>query len=949
MRQTALLIILGAGLSLSGAAESVWQGKLPGSFSSSGEQCFQRISDTISDLWLVHSNRMAFGKPFQVNSPFPDDEEQVENLPYEFNANFPAGSYGEYLYAAGLWVGGIKGDDTLLSHAFDYVAPVPELNPLPCPEGAFQTVSGWADVEYIAVAYDTIILGDTLFRCQVGDCHDWYPLGIKVTSHSYTWESPPYDRSIIIEYTIENIDSLPIQQGWAGIYADCDIDSYPNTTIYDDVSGFVDGAIDSIGNWIDLNIGYSHDMNGDPGGMSYFGEHSSRGALGVQLLGLSVPDYQVNFNWWIHYAPTNLEYAPRQDTPELRDLGGSMAIAYGDSNKYFVMSYPEVDYNQVEAALNHPGWLLPDERADLVANGDDTRFVISAGPFDLLPGDSVTFTVAFVAGDNVINNPYIDLWFDPASPMSVSDYYEELDLSELIASGMAAKSIFHEGFHLPPPGPPPNFRLTDYDDDYAAFVWFQKHSNDMAGYRLLQKSGEEEWQVMAVNAAEDTIAVFGNLNPEETYSFAIAAFDTGGAVGKMTPITTLVPKMPHAPAIFIGTASQTYPVLEWSPSIDSDIAFYRLYRIEDPIPETLVIAEVSDTVYMDFSVAAARSYEYFVTAVTDSDMESLPSASDTLVPLVLTTGILALNANSGNITQNLVFDLDFVDTLFARGLDGIGYTARRADVEHPVTIYDLASYSLVIVSDENRGGSLTGDLSEVLSVYLDNGGKVIFILRHSGIEEDASVALRVEHFGSYSFFSRYLMVDSGYIGPIRIDPGYQLVGDLVGAAPTVGELPPVSWDSVKVNQFGYNVYYGLPYCGYLWPRSPCEIIYRYQSSDPDSTTQNQVNGIRYKGEDYQFYLLNFPLSLMEIDSAAAVLRAAVVDLGEHFICGDVNADARLNIGDAVAYIGYLYRNSQPDNLWAAGDVDCSGEYDMADVLVLINFCCGKGLAPGCCP
>ncbi len=945
MRYIAIVIIIFL-FPLPGIAESLWEGQSRDYTDVAADYCFQRISDTTSRLWLAHSNRMAFGKPFRVESPYPDDEEQTENLPFEFNANFPGGSNGEYLYGAGLWVGGIKGDDTLVSHAFDYVAPVPELNPPACPEGAFVSGYGLADMEYVAVAYDTIILGDTLFRCQVGDCHDWYPLGIKVTSHSYTWESPPFDRMVIVEYTIENIDSIAIESGWAGIYADCDIGYWPDAHA-DDISGFLDGAFDSAGGWVDLNLGYSLDMNGDPNDFSY-DQYSTRGAFGVQVLGLSEADYRVNYNWWVTEPAVGFEWAPRQDEPVVRDLGGSFATAYGDSNKYYVMSHPEIDYNQIEAGLKHPGWQAPGEDGASVTFGHDTRFLISAGPFNLAPSEEITFTVAFVAGDNVVNNPFVDMWFDPTDPMSVSDYYELLRLDKLAASGLAAESVFRNGYHLPPPGPPTDFRLVEYDDNFAGFVWSRKYAYDMAGYHMLQKVGDGDWEIMSINDADDTTGTFVDLDPETTYSFAIAAVDTAGAVGKLTTAFVLQPGLPHPPAILKGTSYQTYPVLEWSPSIDSHIDHYRLYRIEESMEEAVLLAEVDDTVYVDLSVVSAREYEYYVTAVSISGEESIPSPSVTLVPLTLTSGILALNANPGNITANLVYDPDFADSLFARSLNGLGYTLRRVDSEQPLTIYDLAPYSLVIIIAENRSGALSDNIEEILPIYLANGGKVILIVRHAAVEKYPTVAPQIITFSQNSFFSKYLMVDSSYIGPLIIEPGYELVGDLVGATAGDSLLPALNWDSTRVNQFGYNVFRGLPYCGYFWPKETAETIYNYRAGDPDSSTHGQVSGIRYKGDDYQFYLLNFPLSLMESDSAAALLRAAVIDLNEEFICGDINGDLRFDIGDIVAYMRWLFDDVEPINWMNSGDVDCNGLYDLADVLVLVNFYCNKGLAPGCC-
>jgi hypothetical protein len=925
-------------LSATLSARSDWPDKEFSTSPADNAGCYQRISDTVSSLWLAHTNRMAIGRLFY------DDVEQTDNLPLGFSANFPGRSRSDYLYAAGLWVGGIKGQDTLVSHAFDFTfGGLPELIPPACPEGAFQTFEDWADVEHVAVAYDTIIVGDTLLRCQFGDCNDWYPLGIRVTSHSYTWESPPFDRSVIVEYVIHNVDTLPIEKGWVGIYADCDVGNV-GAPYADDVSGFLRGTIDSTGQWVNLNLAYSHDFNGDPL-LFGFDKYSTTGAFGVQVLGLSAPGYRVNFNWWVRGF---VDWGPRQAAPVIRDLGGSFASPYGDSNKYYIMSYPEVDYNQVESGLIHSGWLPPMEIGPGVASGEDTRFVVSVGPFDLAPGQEVTFTVAYVAGDSVITNPHIGGWFNGANPMSVSDYYELLRLDKLKETGLAALSIFKEGYDLPPPGPPHDFRLVQFDDTVVSLAWARKHSRDLAGYRLLEKAGDGPWQQIAILGADDTTVTINDLAPRTAYQFAVATFDTRGGVGTPSHEITIIPGAPHPPQTMTGTCRQAFPVLRWSWSPDDDVTAYRLYRVESQTKDTLVIIELLDSIYIDFSAAMARTYDYYVTAVTSWGAESPPSPSVRLVPLLLTSGILALNQNFGSVTNNLLFRKAFLDSLITRGLAGMNYTYRQYDFDHPPTIYDLARYSLIIVSAENRGGSLSAPLESLLSVYLANGGKVILILRYAATGVYSQGIPQIFRYSGSAFFSRYLLLDSSYVGPTIIEPGYLMVGDLVGAAPEDAQWPLQTWDSARVNQFGYVVPDGLPYCGFLWPREQAEIIYRYISSRPDSSTHGQVNGIRYKSDEYSFYLLNFPLSTMQLDSAAALLKAAVIDLNEYFICGDINGDFRFDIGDIVAGVKFLYAGYPPAGLPEARDVNCDGACSMEDVLILINFYLSNGLAPRCC-
>jgi hypothetical protein len=307
-----------------------------------------------------------------------------------------------------------------------------------------------------------------------------------------------------------------------------------------------------------------------------------------------------------------------------------------------------------------------------------------------------------------------------------------------------------------------------------------------------------------------------------------------------------------------------------------------------------------------------------------------------------------LNHNPGSVVSNLFFQNIFLDSLIFRALDGLPYTYRLVDADNPLTLEELARYSLVIVSSENRHGSITEDLVNALPLYLANGGKIILMLRHAAVEQSPNATPHVVRFAENSFVSRYLMIDSTYIGPLTLLPGFCIAGDLIGAMPEGPDWPSLTWDSVRVNQFGYGAPDGIPYCGYFWPHLPAEIVYRYHSGNPDSTTHGQVDGIRYIGDDYSFYLLNFPLSLMEVDSAAAMLRGAVFDLGEYFICGDANQDRSLNIGDVVTLVRYLYQGEEDPGIFPAGDVDCSGDIEMSDVLILINFLFRGGLAPECC-
>ena len=72
------------------------------------------------------------------------------------------------------------------------------------------------------------------------------------------------------------------------------------------------------------------------------------------------------------------------------------------------MSTSENDYDQLFSAMDHSaeGWLPPPVYiAGDLANGYDTRFLISWGIGDLPPGDSTETAFVVAMGDNFHRNP----------------------------------------------------------------------------------------------------------------------------------------------------------------------------------------------------------------------------------------------------------------------------------------------------------------------------------------------------------------------------------------------------------------------------------------------------------------------------------------------------------------------------------------------------------------
>ncbi|MBI5266275.1 MAG: hypothetical protein HY851_03480, partial [candidate division Zixibacteria bacterium] len=115
-----------------------------------------------------------------------------------------------------------------------------------------------------------------------------------------------------------------------------------------------------------------------------------------------------------------------------RTLGtGGLGTPEGDRNKYYFMSNNEFDYDQIFTASIQPTdtqWMYPPQNyAALWSTGLDTRYLLSFGPFDIEPGQTLPISFAYVGGlgfqkdkDNISSLPY-----NPGA------FYDKLDFSNL--------------------------------------------------------------------------------------------------------------------------------------------------------------------------------------------------------------------------------------------------------------------------------------------------------------------------------------------------------------------------------------------------------------------------------------------------------------------------------------------------------------------------------------
>ncbi|MEW5876300.1 MAG: hypothetical protein AB1752_14115, partial [Candidatus Zixiibacteriota bacterium] len=139
------------------------------------------------------------------------------------------------------------------------------------------------------------------------------------------------------------------------------------------------------------------------------------------------------------------EWGPRS-SQEQAGFAGSLGWYYGDRGLYRQMGNGEIDYDQVWIATDktNEGWSPPpsqDWLARSIARGAANAAMLSVALADpLLPGDSIPFTVAMIAGfdfhrkpDNFARN------FDPDNPQP---YLDNLDFTDLINNARWADWVF---------------------------------------------------------------------------------------------------------------------------------------------------------------------------------------------------------------------------------------------------------------------------------------------------------------------------------------------------------------------------------------------------------------------------------------------------------------------------------------------------------------------------
>ena len=366
-----------------------------------------------------------------------------------------------YLWVGAFWIGAVVGRDTVVSTANEDFYELNEFWSLPGKAGGFKYASidrtsslydeneeAFSEEDIITEYYDTVT-SPSLVSNDPFDGASHQPLQIKVNQRSMAWSYSYAEDFVLFDYKVTNIGNNSLKNVYMGIYVDGDAwhaSRNDPSGWNDDQVGFyrTHPAPEGCGYIDTVNIAWHADNDGDPSDGNWAGT-SVRSVLGTMVVRTPTEKLDYSFNWWItNYGDPARDYGPRKAPAPgdpYRNFGARMGTPRGDKNKYYVMRHDEFDYDLLTVALNHSaeGFLPPPVDALDYAYGFDTRYLLSFGPFNVDPGETLPISFAWVAGSNFHVNPTDFESFDPTFPYN---YLQKLNFNSLASNARWASWVY---------------------------------------------------------------------------------------------------------------------------------------------------------------------------------------------------------------------------------------------------------------------------------------------------------------------------------------------------------------------------------------------------------------------------------------------------------------------------------------------------------------------------
>jgi hypothetical protein len=351
------------------------------------------------NLWLNVTNLGVIGNPWKTLSTDP-------------SCQYPPGSGVEYLWGAGIWVGGMIGNDPTphVSTALDQLEFRPSTLPVDTIYESYEGFPGGArfvdddgdgltdeeiqdgkdndgdgliDEDFGAVSQQMFTC---VYRDDTSEALNTYPehvpMGLEITQRSFAWGVPGSDDFVGFEFTIKNDGREDLRNVYLGFFCDADVGPESKEFYWlDDRAGLVE-VDTTVAGWgegscpvkpqkLKLMVGETHDNDGDGG--------RARGWFGTVLLGHTTD-----------HSLMALKAPPTVELTSFRFVSGGAA--------YENCGDPRNDFQRYDLLSSgvigcRPGQLSATEDADY-------RMYLGTGPFkEFNRGEELTLQIAFVIGD----------------------------------------------------------------------------------------------------------------------------------------------------------------------------------------------------------------------------------------------------------------------------------------------------------------------------------------------------------------------------------------------------------------------------------------------------------------------------------------------------------------------------------------------------------------------
>ncbi|MEM7165037.1 MAG: collagenase [Planctomycetota bacterium] len=378
---------------------------------------------------------------------------------------------------------------------------------------------------------------------------------------------------------------------------------------------------------------------------------------------------------------------------------------------------------------------------------------------------------------------------------------------------------------------------------------------------------------------------------------------------------------PAAPTGLTADAAGGIVTCQWNTNAENDLAGYFLYRSAITGGPYALVTPVSvwETNYTDTDAGTATWY-YVVTAIDAAGNES-PYSGEVVVESIVDVLVINGYFDSGNAGYY---------NAYRNTLDALGVTYVDWDpfVDGPVTAALLAGFNDGVVMwpcGYFHGGypdQLGAARQQLLSDYLAAGGSLIM----SGAYVSTSL-------DNTALFNTYFHLD-------HLQWGMEYSTLLGAAADPVG----AGLQLQITGSGGYRSELALT--------APAQPAFSYDPTS-GSTAPFLGTGVAACTVDatHQILFLAFPFADLTTGSRSDLLASALAWMNPPDPCpnpylrGDVNGSGDLDIADVVYLLAFLFSAGPPATVADAADVNSDGGVDISDPIFVLGYLFNGGGAP----